>query len=529
VGIRLTARRVRRGSGAPTPLLLGLRARLVGARLVAVVQPRQERILHVGFAAAEPLVLVCELIGRMANLILVSGSAGAVAGAPILAVARPVTAAMTRVRQVLPGRPYAPPPPQERPAAVSAPIEVLADALAAAGEGPAWRAVLGSVAGVGPLAAREAVFRAVGDPDAAASELSVELLHARLHELAALPATGAWSPSLARRHAGGDVLAWAPFELGHLASDAVAVEPTATLLAAIEAAEQSRGAGDPYREARAGAQQLLDVARARQARRRASLSRQLAGLDEAAIEALRLAGDLILSFQWQIAGQASFVPPIGDDAPSIALDPALTPVENAQAYFARYRRAKRALQAVPERLAAADAVLATLDQWATDLALAEDRAEIDAVRADLAGSGWLPGSPSARAPKPATPRGPLRWVSPDGLTVLVGRNSRQNEQVTFTHAARGDLWLHARGVPGAHVVVRSGGRAVPDATRRAAAALAAWFSSARGEARVEVTATDVRHVRRLKGGGLGMVTVLTGETMLVRPCAPEDLDDGAVP
>jgi len=521
VAVRLSAEKARRGGGEATPLTLALRAHVVGARLVLVARPEGERILHLGFDAAEPLSLVCEPIGRLANLVLVRATADAPEGGGILAVARPVTGAMSRARQLLPGRPYAPPPRPARPDAADASEAVLAEALAAAADGAAWRALLAAVAGIGPLAAREAVHRAAGDASARATDVPASALHVALRELTGRAIAGDEAPSIARRRADGAILAWAPYPPEHLASDEVAIEAMPSLLDAIEAAEASRGA-DAYREARADVARLLSDAGARLSRRRASLARELDGRDDEAIEGLRLAGDLILAFQHQIApGQTRFAPPLDLDgsAAEIALDPTKTAVENAQAYYARYRRARRAREAVPGRLAEVDAALATLEQWATDLALAEDRPEIEAVRDALARSGWLPGAAPARgrAPRPAAPRGPLRWVSPDGLTVLVGRNSAQNEHVTFALARRGDAWLHARGVPGAHVIVRCGGRPVPEPTLLAAAAVAAWYSSARGEARVEVTVADIRHVRRLEGGGPGMVTVREGRTVVVRP------------
>jgi predicted ribosome quality control (RQC) complex YloA/Tae2 family protein len=198
----------------------------------------------------------------------------------------------------------------------------------------------------------------------------------------------------------------------------------------------------------------------------------------------------------------------------IRLDPARTPVENAQAFYERHRRARRAAAGVPRRLAESEALLATLDQLAADLALAEDRPAIDAVYEALREAGYV-GRP---LPRRAVGRsGPLRVVSSDGLAVLVGRNSRQNETVTFERGKRGDRWLHARDVPGAHVLIKSAGRPVPERTLREAAALAAWFSAARDQAAVDVAVTDVRHVRRRRGAGPGMVTFRNEETLTVRP------------
>ena len=92
------------------------------------------------------------------------------------------------------------------------------------------------------------------------------------------------------------------------------------------------------------------------------------------------------------------------------------------------------------------------------------------------------------------------------MTMLVGKNSHQNEEVTFHQASANDTWLHARGVPGAHVIIRNGGRPVSEATLHEAAALAAYYSQSRAAASVPVDYTEQRYVRHIKGGGPGMVT-----------------------
>jgi predicted ribosome quality control (RQC) complex YloA/Tae2 family protein len=103
------------------------------------------------------------------------------------------------------------------------------------------------------------------------------------------------------------------------------------------------------------------------------------------------------------------------------------------------------------------------------------------------------------------------------MALLVGKNSRQNEEVTFHQASANDTWLHARGVPGAHVIIRNGGRTVSDATLREAAALAAYYSQARESGAVEVDYTEQRYVRHMKGGGPGMVIYERERTLRVAP------------
>jgi predicted ribosome quality control (RQC) complex YloA/Tae2 family protein len=111
----------------------------------------------------------------------------------------------------------------------------------------------------------------------------------------------------------------------------------------------------------------------------------------------------------------------------------------------------------------------------------------------------------------------LHIQSRDGFTILIGKNSRQNEEVTFHQAAANDIWLHARGVPGAHVIIKAGGRDIPRSTLEQAARLAAYYSQARGSTSVLVDYTLQRHVRHMKGGGPGMVLYEREKTIHAEP------------
>jgi predicted ribosome quality control (RQC) complex YloA/Tae2 family protein len=215
-------------------------------------------------------------------------------------------------------------------------------------------------------------------------------------------------------------------------------------------------------------------------------------------------------------GQEHLVVDLGYGEPpvDIALDPHLSPIENALEYFRRYEKAKSAAAEVPRRLAQVEAQLDYLDQLATDLALAQDQPGIAAVEVALAEAGYLPGA-KRRTRLPRT--GPLRVLSEEGLVMLVGRNSWQNEEVTFRQSAPSDLWLHAQNVPGAHVIIRTEGGDAPGATLQRAAELAAHYSAARHESKVAVDYVLCKHVRRLKGGRPGQVVYRGHSTIVVAP------------
>jgi predicted ribosome quality control (RQC) complex YloA/Tae2 family protein len=209
-----------------------------------------------------------------------------------------------------------------------------------------------------------------------------------------------------------------------------------------------------------------------------------------------------------------------DEVLVIPLDPSKSAVDNAQAYFGRYRKAQRAIEDGPARLEKVNLALYDLEQLETDLELASNRPEIDAVRVALADAGHIRVKRN-RLVKAASSK-PLVLTSPDGLTVLVGRNSRQNDQVTFRMADGEDWWFHARGVPGSHVIVRSMGKDLPPATIQFAAGLAAYFSRFRGEADAAVAYTRRRYVRRMRGAAPGLVTYAREKVIRVAPRGPED-------
>jgi predicted ribosome quality control (RQC) complex YloA/Tae2 family protein len=202
----------------------------------------------------------------------------------------------------------------------------------------------------------------------------------------------------------------------------------------------------------------------------------------------------------------------------IPLDPDKSPAENAQAYFTRYRKAQRAAEGGPARLEVVTLALQDLDQLETDLDLADSRPAIDEVRAALIEAGHVR-SKRKKTPKPARSQ-PLSLTSPDGFALLVGRNSRQNDEVTFRRAQGADWWFHARGVPGAHVIVRAQGKELPPATIRQAAELAAHFSRLRNEAKVAVDYTRRRYVRRIPRAAPGLVTYTHVQTIHVAPRGP---------
>ncbi len=502
--------KLRRGLPKPTQLGLLLRRYAEGGIIDHVSQPPWERMLTLHIDSPEGTSeLVVEAIERRANLLLVQEGL-------ILECIRRVGAGENRVRVSLPGRDYVPPPPQEGKLRLDQVRAAdLERALEAMPDEQAWRALTRTALGVSPMLAREITYQATGAARTQAGATSPAALFEALQATTGPLLEGRWQPGYTQDDA-GRATGFAVYPLHYLPG----WQATDSVSAAIVAYHGAPVGEDAYNRAKEPVQEQLREALIRVGHKAESLRASLRS--EAELEDLRKSGELLLAYQYTIpAGVAEFSAEYDMDGPplTIRLDPALSPLDNAKQYFARYDKAKRALADVPARLRAAEQELDYLRQLETDLALAANWPEIDEVRDALESSGYWRG---ARQTRPqAGKSAPLKQVI-DGFQVWIGRNSRQNDLVTFGKGSAEDLWVHVRGLPGAHVIIKAEGRPVPEDVITRAAELAAYFSGARSERRVLVDVTQRKYVRKIGGGKPGMVTYRNEQPREVQPRGLED-------
>ncbi len=502
----LVSGRLRRGVEHSSPLGLLLRKYVEGAQLVAVRQPPWERILHLDFSGENGETrLIVEMMGNRSNIILTVED-------EILDSIKRVKPEQNRYRVILPGKPYVPPPPQGKVRPEEVTPSMLSNFLGQSPDAPAWRVLVDHVAGISPLFAREAVYFASGDPEALAFDVEAGMVHAAFAQRLAEVQRREWSPCVVPLVEGTGYRAFAAYRLTHLEG----WQPVESISAAMAAYFGALVGEDAYAPAKRQVQMQIDEALARVRRKVEALERELASAEE--IETLRKKGELLLAYGPALKrGQRVLRAQYDPDGPlmEIEIDPTLTAVENARRYFERYEKAKRAGADVPALLAKTQQEAAYLEQLATDLQLAESWPEIDAVRESLQESGHWRGAPM-RGPRGGKP-GIRRIVTDDGFVILIGRNAAQNHALITECSAAGDLWLHARDLPGGHVIVKNDGRPIPDEVVRRAAELAAYYSARRESASVEVIVTERRYVRPVKGGKPGMVTYRKERTLSVTP------------
>ncbi len=516
--VHLSEQKLRRGMEKETPLLLLLKKYVRGALLDTIAVPEPfERLLALGFDHPEhgPTTLLAEPMGQLSNIFLLD------AGGHILGLLKRVPPGENAQRVLLPKRRYTPPPLQDKipPLDDGSPdyYEKLRGLLTPGGR--LWRALLDGVAGISPTLAREITWRVTGDANGPAAPEQMMALASALQELWQLPQSDGWTPGLALDDEQG-VIGFAPYEL-HFVDEFRPTEGISEAVARFygEVERDPAGSTDAYAGMRKGVAGLLHQAEERVARQLAALAQDEPEIDEPA--QLRTQAEWLLALSSQVKpGQRHLSIPLEEETLTIPLSSTETPVQQAERMFDRAAKLERAALIIPQRRAQLEADAAYLAQLQSDLALAQNQAEIAAVREALRDAGYLRQRPG-RTLKVAPDRSlPLRYISSEGFAILVGRNARQNEIVTFGEAGPDDLWLHVRGAPGSHVVVRAGGQSVSEETLQAAAQLAAYHSRLRGERGVAVAVTQRRFVSRAPGGRPGLVHYRNEETLLV---------DGALP
>lgn len=568
----LTARKPAKIASEPPPFIMLLRKYLEGTRIEAIEQPRWERVIEIisghpeapGSQQRVHYRLILELMGRMSNIILCNEQG------QILGSLKHVGAQINRYRVIASGVQYIPPPAQQR-AFAGQQIPRLEPTVVTGGQlvvipdnehdeqapprgpegrtparGKLWQMLTRNLLGCSPLLAREAVYRTLAE-----SEVLVEAVESldtweelawNVRELAALYETHRWHPQMVERVvvAGGPAVpvAFAAYPLEQYSGQpGLRVRPSSLLNSLVDdyyAGAEWRGA---MGSVRAPLRKVLHNQRDRCKRKVELLNQELATAEEAG--RYRLHAELLLAQQNNVTrGQQSvelenYHAVEGGQEPAlinVPLDPRFDAVENANRLFHKYHKLRRAVALIPAQLEQNAGELATIEQFLVDLDLAENPAEVQLVKAEVQSAGYMRagrlekvkarGKPG-KSKRPVAPGGgvPLSRKSAEGFTILVGKNSRQNEDVTFQHASGNDLWLHARGVPGAHVIIKASGREVPRTTIEQAAQLAAYYSQARGSTSVPVDYTLQRHVRHMKNGGPGMVVYIHERTLYAEPSA----------
>ncbi len=514
----------------PPMLCMLLRKKLQGARLAAIRQPGLERLLHFDFDAVNELgdrvtlTLTMEIMGKYSNIIL-SDENGKIVDA-----LKRVDAGMSSQRLVLPGLSYRLPPPQDKLCLLSATVqEALARIRALPRDMELSKALLAALQGVSPIVCREVAHQVGRGRELTAKALDEEQsfrLGFFLQQLKDTAEGISGKPYMAQDRK-GKPLDFSFLDIHQYGSSAV-VRTADTFSELLDGFYREK---DQQERMRVKEQDLLRLLGNHAERLSRKIGAQQGELEQCAQrDALRVAGDLISANLYSLpkGARAVDLPDYyqeGQPLVHIKLDPALTPSQNAQKYYKEYRKAKTAEEKLQEQIALAGKELEYLDSVLDALARATTEQELAEIRAELAEQGYLRAQRGKKPRKEALSQ-PLRFETSGGFTVWVGRNNRQNDQLTLRTARNNDWWFHVKNSPGSHTVLATEGRAPGEADMEEAAVLAARHSRASGAGQVPVDYTQIRHVSKPQGARPGMVVYVDYKTIFVDPHKGEAPDQG---
>ena len=505
---------------APPMFCMLLRKHLSGARITDIEQPEMERVLIFRLDCLDELGertekrLAVELMGRNSNVILIDETGR------IVDALRRVDYEMSEKRQVLPGLYYHEPPRQEKldplalePGALEAMLQTVRDPVTT----DKW--LLDRFSGLSPLICRELGWRFCGRTDADLSRWSPAERRSfalRLEAFFEDIRQGRFTPTLLEREGSPSDFSYTPIGQYEGYMTARTMESFSELLDAYYArrdqAERMRQRGQSLRRS-------LQNLRDRTARKLGHQRQELAATYDR--ERLRQYGDLVTANLHQIVrGQkvlrcVDYYDIDGAEV-EIPLSVTLSPQQNAAKYYKDYAKAKNAEKVLTEQIAAGEAELQYFESVLDAMERAESDRDLQDIRQELTEGGYLRPVTGKKAIRSAPSR-PMEFRSSEGEKIYVGRNNRQNDQLTLKTAYKGDLWLHAQKIHGSHVIVACSGHEVGEKTLEEAAMLAAYYSQARDGQNVPVDYTQVRNVKKPVGAKPGMVIYDRYNTTYVTP------------
>lgn len=499
----------------PPSFCMLLRKHLEEGRITKISQQGLDRIitLSVDSIGAERKIitkrLVLELTGKNSNIIFVNEQG------IILDALRHIGKFQSRVRQILPNQPYAYPPAQDGLDFLQTSPHALREAVTACGDLPLEQALISATQGIGRYTAQEVLLRAgISGP---ANLLELTQAQQLEKALAGLQA------EIGKRLDGTDSTVIAQIDSHNRMKNLVPYvpqthpewtqKPFASLLEAQAYSASLVPVQIPDKDLLT---KLVVTQEAKVAKKLKFLAQDLAKAENA--EEQKIMADTLMAYGWQVKkGQTSCeLPNIYDSKPmKISLSPSLNPMENAQAYYKKYNKFKRAVGEIKLQQQEAQDLLTYLQSLDASLDTAVTKGEIGEIKQEIIQLGLLPSS-KKRVPTQSKSE-PLKIVLSPENTLYIGKNNKQNDYVTFKLGRGKDLWFHAKNIPGSHVILKTTLPQPREEDILMAASLAAGYSKGKNSDRVAVDCAEKHLVKKPSGAKPGFVIYTGQKTLYVHP------------
>ena len=518
-----------------------LRKHLQNGRILSVTQPGLERILRFEVEHLDEMgdlcrhTLVIELMGKHSNIIFLDDRE------QIVDSIKHISAMVSSVREVLPGRPYFVPDTRNKRDPLSEKEEEF-DALMMSQQVPPARLLLAAYTGISTQMAEELCHRADLTNDRSASSMTPQdraSLWREFHALMQDVQEGRFAPCIcykkeenSRR---GVPVGYSAVSMRVYSDFPERFEEVrfSSMSELLETFYAQKNEATRIRQKSTDLRRIVQTILERDVHKYDLQCRQIRDTEKR--DKYRLYGELLNAYAYSVpTGEKSCEVDnyYTGEKIRIPLDPTLTPAQNAKKYFDRYTKLKRTHEALTKLTAEVKPEIDHLESIRTSLDLATNEGDLAQIRQELEDSGLVrrhtgggkkrpgfdkSGSKKGKARTPVSK--PLHYISSDGYDIYVGKNNTQNDQLTFHFAEPNDIWMHANDMPGSHVILRSGGRTmeeIPDRAFEEAASLAAWYSAGREQGKVEIDYLLRRNVKKPGGAKPGFVVYYTNYSILAK-------------
>lgn len=504
---------------APPMFCMLLRKHLSSGKLTNIRQDGAERILYFDFDATNEmgdpvkLCLAVEIMGRHSNLMLINSD-----GRIIDAIKR-VGQDVSSVRPILPNIQYTLPPKEEKLNLFELSREALEEKLSAYSNQKLDKALMKTIEGISPVFARECEFFALRGEDATVCELSEDAFDRLCFFLKKTVKDIAEEKNqfTTLRTKEGDLKDFCFCDISQYGALMVkrSFESACELL---DFYYSDRDLASRMKQRASDLFKLIVNLSERISRRVANQKQELKECDSR--ETYKVYGDLIMSNLYRLEKGMAFAEvenfySEGCEVVKIPLDKRYTPTQNAQKYYNEYRKLDTAKKHLTELIKNGEEEILYIDSVFDLLSRATTESEIIDLRSELAEQGYVKAPRFKGKPPKSAP--PLSYKSQSGFEILVGRNNKQNDQLTLKTSDKSDIWLHTKNIHGSHVIIRTNGADVDDETILYAAKLAAYHSKGRNSSQVPVDYVPVRFVKKTSGAKPGMVIFTNNKTLFVNP------------
>lgn len=492
-----------------------LRKHIGSARILSVTQPGLERILIFELEHLNELGDICrkklivEIMGKHSNIIFCQEDD------TIIDSIKHISANMSSVREVLPGRTWFIPHTQDKMDPLSMSREAFAETVFGKNL-PVFKAIYTSLTGFSPLIAEELCVRSGIDPKRQAQELEEtekETLWQTTDDLVDRIRRQDFSPVIVYQEE--EPLEFAAFPLTKYQDQkSVSYESISQVL---ESYYSMKNKITLIRQKSADLRRIVTTAIERTSKKYELQQKQQKDTEKK--EKYRIYGELLNTYGYHLEEGARSLEALNyytNEMITIPLDEHLSAAENAKKYFDRYTKLKRTEEALNELLEETRSDLEHLESIRTSLDIALDEDDLVEVREELMEYGYLRRKGSSGKKKKIVSR-PFHYRSSDGFDIYVGKNNFQNDELSFKIASGNDWWFHAKGQPGSHVIVKSNGEELPDRTFEEAARLAAFYSKGRQAPKVEIDYTQKKNLKKPNGAKPGFVIYHTNYSMIAEP------------